>query len=118
MTKRVPEQGRRENAPPPAQPLFPWMGMPRRVLVKGMQGVDATVAVTVVQNTVWLSISPPFTWEAIMEPSKVNEVIHALELARDEATKMAAANNRSTPRAGTVVQATTRNPAKPETNRG
>ncbi len=62
------------------------MGAPRGVRVKGMQGVDATVVVTVVQDTVWLSISPPFTWEVIMEPRKVDEVISTLELARDEAT--------------------------------
>jgi hypothetical protein len=66
------------------------MGMPRRIAVNGMQGVDATVVVTVVRDVVWLSISPPFTWEAIMKPSKVDEVIHALQLARDEATKAAA----------------------------
>ena len=48
-----------------------------------------TVVVTVVRDTVWLSISPPFTWEAIMEPEKVDEVISMLEMARDEAQKMA-----------------------------
>ena len=50
-----------------------------------MQGVNVTVIVTVVQGRVWLSISPPFTWEAIMEPAKVDELIHVLELARDAA---------------------------------
>jgi hypothetical protein len=54
--------------------------MPRRIAVTGMQGVAATVVVTVVQNKVWLSIQPPFTWEAIMEPAKVDDVIHALEV--------------------------------------
>jgi hypothetical protein len=34
---------------------------------------------------VWLSIVPPFTWEAIMEPGKVDELIHVLGLAREEA---------------------------------
>jgi hypothetical protein len=63
------------------------MGMPRRVRVKGMEGVDATVVVTVARDKVWLSISPPFTWEAIMNPGKVDEVISILELARDEAKK-------------------------------
>lgn len=86
------------------------MGMPRRILVKGMQGVDATVVVTVVQGTVWLSISPPFTWEAIMELDKVDEVIHVLELAREEATKMAAVRNGSAMRgAKAVVRAITGN---------
>lgn len=74
------------------EPLFqkaPWpsSGVPRRVFVKGMQGVDVTLMVTVVQDTVWLSISPPFTWEAIMEAGKVDELVHVLELARDEARK-------------------------------
>lgn len=84
------------------------MGVPRRIAVKGMQGVDATVVVTVAHGMVWLSISPPFTWEAIMAPGKVDEVIHVLELARDEATKMAATSNVGAPRAGTVVRAITR----------
>jgi hypothetical protein len=69
---------------------WPIMGMRRRVRVKGMAGIDATVIVTAVREKVWLSISPPFTWEAIMEPRKVDEVISALELARDEVVKMAA----------------------------
>ena len=47
-----------------------------------------TVVVTVVHDTVWLSISPPFTWEAIMEPGEVDEVISMLALARDEAKKV------------------------------
>jgi hypothetical protein len=66
------------------------MGVPRRVCVKGMEGVNATVVVTVVQGKVWVSISPPFTWEAIMEPVKVDELMHVLKLARDDAKKMAA----------------------------
>jgi hypothetical protein len=52
--------------------------------------VDVAVVVRAVQGTVWVSISPPFTWEAIMEPRKVDEMIHVLELAREEAKKMAA----------------------------
>ncbi|HXT43245.1 MAG TPA: hypothetical protein VN748_03900 [Pseudonocardiaceae bacterium] len=63
-----------------------------------MQGVDVTLVVTVVQGTVWVSISPPFTWEAIMEPVKVDELMHVLELARDEARNMAVARNGSPPR--------------------
>ena len=73
----------------------PHVGALRRVRVKGMQGVDATVVVTVVRDTVWLSISPPLTWEAIMEPGKVDDVISVLELARDQAKKVAAARTRS-----------------------
>ena len=72
---------------PHGRTTWPIMGALRRVRVKGMEGVDTTVVVTVVQDKVWLSISPPFTWEAIMEPGKVDEVISVLELARDEAKK-------------------------------
>ena len=92
------------------QAMWPVMGMPRRVRVKGMQGVDATVVVTVVRDRVWLSISPPFTWEAIMAPGKVDEVISMLELARDEASKVATARKGSTFRGdAAVIQAITRN---------
>jgi Na+/proline symporter len=90
------------------------MGMPRRVTVTGMHGVDAIVVVTVVRGKVWMSISPPFTWEAIMTSGKVDEVIHALKLARDEATKTAAANNRNTSLTGNTVRAITKT-ANPET---
>lgn len=78
-----------------------------------MQGVDARVIVTVVHGMVWLSISPPFTWEAIMTPGKVDEVIHVLELARDEATKEAAASIGSASRAGGVVRAIAGHMANP-----
>lgn len=60
---------------PHGRTTWPIMGMPRKVRVKGMAGVDATVIVTVVHDKVWLSISPPFTWEAIMDPAKVDEVM-------------------------------------------
>ncbi|MGH3975171.1 MAG: hypothetical protein ACRDS9_17855 [Pseudonocardiaceae bacterium] len=88
---------------PHGQTPRPITGMPRRVHVKGMQGVDATVVVTVVRDTVWLSISPPFTWEAIMQPDKVDKVISMLELARDEAKKMATTRNGSTFRGDKAV---------------
>jgi len=45
----------------------------RRVSVKGSGGVSATVVITVQQGQVWMSIQPPFTWEAVMEPWKVEE---------------------------------------------
>jgi hypothetical protein len=73
-----------------------YMGKPRRIRVKGMAGVDAAVVVTVVRDTVWLSISPPLTWEAIMEPGKVDEVISILELTRNEAKAVAITRNGST----------------------
>jgi len=34
-----------------------------------------------------MSIMPPFTWEAIMEPETVDQLIYALKLARDEVTR-------------------------------
>lgn len=86
------------------------MGRPRRVRVKGMQGVDVTVVVTVVQGKVWMSISPPFTWEAIMEPGKVDEVMSVLEVARDEAKKMAACNERAAHGGEAVVRTITKGP--------
>ena len=84
----------REDRELPAEPTrLNTIGILRRVSVKGMQGVDATVVVTVVQGKVWMSISPPFTWEAIMEPGKVDEVMSVLGAARDEAKKMASARD-------------------------
>jgi hypothetical protein len=62
--------------------------LPRRVPVKGRGGVAATVIVTAVQGQVWMSIEPPFTWEAIMEPRKVDEVIQMLGLTREDAQRM------------------------------
>lgn len=60
----------------------------RKVSVKGGGGVSATVVVTVRQGKVWVSIRSPFTGEAIMEPVKVDELIHTLGLAREDAKKM------------------------------
>lgn len=72
------------------QASWPNTSVPRRVFVMGMKGVDVTLVVTVVQGTVWVSISPPLTWEAIMEPIKVDELMHVLKLARDEAKRRTA----------------------------
>lgn len=82
------------------QAPWPTARVPRRVFIKGMQGGDVTLVVTVVQSTVWVSISPPFTWEAIMEPVKVDELIRVLEVARDEAKKMSVVHNGSSSRTG------------------
>lgn len=97
---------KRENMEhaPPGRTTWPNVSMPRRVPVKGMQGVDATVVVTVVHGTVWLSISPPFTWEAIMEPEKVDQVISMLELARREAEILATGSPRAAIRRGARPQ--------------
>ncbi len=87
------------------------LGMPRRISVKGMEGVPATVVVTVVQDRVWLSISPPFTWEAIMDPAKVDELVHVLKLAQDEARAIGAARSGRAPRADkSVIRAITSKP--------
>lgn len=56
--------------------------------VKGSGGVSATVVVTAQHGQVWVSIVPPFTWEAIMEPVKVDELIRTLGLAREDAKRM------------------------------
>lgn len=58
-----------------------------KVTVKGSGGVTATVVVTVRRGMVWLSIQPPFTWEAIMEPRKVQELVRTLRVAEEEARK-------------------------------
>jgi hypothetical protein len=48
--------------------------------VKGREGVAVTVVVTTYHGHVW--IVPPFTWEAIMDPAHVDQLIHVLGLAR------------------------------------
>lgn len=60
-----------------------------KVSVKGSGGVSATVVITMQQAQLRMSIQPPFTWEAIMEPSKVEELIRTLMRATDGAKKMA-----------------------------
>jgi hypothetical protein len=59
----------------------------RKVSVTGSGGMAATVVVIVRRGHVWVSIVPPFTWEAIMEPEKVDELITTLARARDAARK-------------------------------
>lgn len=63
------------------------MSVPRRVVVKGREGVVGTVVVAIYRGEVWMSIAPPFTWEAIMELGKIDELIHVLGLAREEARR-------------------------------
>jgi hypothetical protein len=60
----------------------------RKVSVKGSGGISATVVITVQQGQVWMSIQPPFTWEAIMEPWKIDELIRTLMLAAEGAKKL------------------------------
>lgn len=57
------------------------------VTVAGNGGVTATVVLTVRRGQVWLSIQPPFTWEAIMGPGKVEELVRTLGLANEEAKR-------------------------------
>jgi hypothetical protein len=64
---------------------FPRMGIPRRVSIEGREGIAATVVITTYRGRVWMSIVPAFTWEAIMEEGTVDELMHTLRLARDEA---------------------------------
>ncbi|MGH4007017.1 MAG: hypothetical protein ACRDTH_02400 [Pseudonocardiaceae bacterium] len=99
MSDKLPSKQAQPANAPNGQATHTIMGVPRRVRVKGMEGVDATVVVTVMQGRVLMSISPPFTWEAIMEPKKVDEVMAVLEVAREEAKKMAVARNGRAPRA-------------------
>lgn len=63
-------------------------GVPRRILVKGSGNVPATVVVTARQGRVWMSVIPPFTWDAIMEPEKIDELMHVLRLTQEEARTM------------------------------
>lgn len=60
--------------------------VPRQVAAQASGGIRATVVVTVQQSTVGISIVPPFTWEAIMTPATVDELIGALTQARHDAT--------------------------------
>ena len=61
-----------------------------RVAVQGSGGVSATIVVIARQGRIWLSITPPFTWEAILEPIAIDELTRTLELARMDAAKMSA----------------------------
>lgn len=79
-------------------------GMPRRVSVKAAEGERATVVVTVVQGWVWLSLAPMLTWEAIMEPRTVDEVVRVLEVAKEEAERMGMPSKRSPRHDGAAVR--------------
>lgn len=87
------------------------MGLPRRVVVKGREGVVVTVTVAIYRGEVWLSIVPPFTWEAIMEPGKVDELIHLLGLAREEARRPVTVSATRMDRGGNAVAREIRSPA-------
>lgn len=78
--------------------IVPW-----RVPVKGREEIVAAVVVTVYRGNVWMSIVPPFTWEAIMEPGKVDELIHVLSLAREQVRRSVAVAATRTDRPGNEV---------------
>jgi hypothetical protein len=89
MTESSPRKDRPES-PPDGQATYPSAVVYRKVAVKAGGEGAATVIVTTQRGQVWVSIVPPFTWEAIMEPGKVDELIQTLGLARDDAKRMAA----------------------------
>lgn len=69
-------------------------GAPRRVSATGSENVPVTVVVTTRQGRIWISIIPPFTCEAIMEPERIDELMQVLRLAREEARRMTFADGR------------------------
>ena len=46
------------------------------------------MVVTARRGKVWMSIQPPFTWDAIMEPGMVEALIRTLALAAEDAKTM------------------------------
>lgn len=86
-THPCPQRPQPENSP--ATQAGYTRSVHRRVSVEGSGGVAATVLVIAQQGQVRVSIVPPFTWDVIMKSGKVDEVIHALTSARDDAKKMA-----------------------------
>ncbi len=84
MTKPSPTQAQPQE-PPSGQASYIGSEVYRKLSVKGSEGVTASVIVKSIRGHVWVSITPPFTWEVIMEPGKVDELIHVLGLAREDA---------------------------------
>lgn len=78
---------------------YPGSTVYRKISVKGNGGVTVTVIVTVYRGKVWLSIDPPFTWEAIIDPGKVDELMRTLGVAAKDARRMM--SNKSLSREGT-----------------
>lgn len=60
----------------------------RRVPVKGSGGVPAAVVVRVSRGKVRMSIEPPFTWEAVMDSAKIDELVRTLKSASEDARQM------------------------------
>lgn len=99
MTKPSPVQSQPQEPP---SGLYAGSAVYRRLSVKGSEGVVASVVVKSTRGHVWVSITPPFTWEVIMEPGKIDELIHILGLAREDAKK-AAPLSRRPPSVGNAV---------------
>jgi hypothetical protein len=74
--------------PPNRQAMHAHSFVRRTISVKTSDGLATTVVVIAQRGQVWVSIQPQFTWEAIMEPGQVDELIHTLGLARDDAKTM------------------------------
>lgn len=70
--------------------------MHRKISVIGTGGISATIILTAQQGAVWMSIQPPFTWEAIIEPKKIDELIGTLTQAKEEAKRLDATGKRPT----------------------
>lgn len=107
----VTDSSRKQAQPgglPAGQTSYSDSFMLRRVSVTGTGGVVATVVVTAQRGQVWMSIQPPFTWEAIMEPGKVDELMRTLGLAREDAKKMVRSKNLPGGRRQSGDQSTTR----------
>lgn len=94
MTKPTPVQSQPQESRPSGQVSYMGSEVYRRLSVKGTEGIVASVVVKSMRGYVWISITPPFTWEAILEPRKVDELIHILELVREDAKKVAAPLNK------------------------
>jgi len=66
--------------------MKPWFDTFRKKLaVRGRQGMKVTVIVSVYRGTVWVSIDPPFSFDAILEPEHVASLIDLLTQAVKEA---------------------------------
>ncbi|MGH3974699.1 MAG: hypothetical protein ACRDS9_15415 [Pseudonocardiaceae bacterium] len=86
MTDPSPQQAQPEGTDNGQAPCTGWVR--RKISVKGTGGVSATVVVTVEHGWIRLSIQPAFTWEAIMDPGKVDELTRTLTLAKKDAQRM------------------------------
>lgn len=85
-----PSKQKQPEEPPDGQSPCTDSVVHRKVSAKGSGWVTATVVAVARKGHVWVSITPPFSWEAILEPGKVDELIHVLGLAREDAKRATA----------------------------